>query len=172
MAGSRVLFTWFFLLLVLVFFLHFQYFLRHTCSDIFWVDMDSAKRFYLLSHVCFLVLLSESQRALRSQGRKPRIGGMHYDKGQKVFLFCFSHSIFTSVYKFGGGELSQKCDSPWLILLLNANCKCHVAMGEAGHLTFVSNLRGQFLWPKKYVHSRPLRKKAGHGDGVLGAAAA
>ena len=93
-------------------------------------------------------------------------------KGKK-FSFFVSFILFLLLStNLGGGELSQKCDSPWLILLLNANCKCHVAMGEAGHLTFVSNLRGQLLWPKKYAHSRPFRKKAGHGDGVLGAAAA
>ena len=72
--------------------------------------MDSGKRFYLLSHVCFFVLLPESQRALRSQRRKPRIGGMHYDKGHKIFFFflSFFYLVLSTIFIFFGGGIVSK----------------------------------------------------------------
>ena len=106
-------------------FFHFQYFLRHTCSDIFWVDMDSAKRFYLLSHVCFFVLLSESQRALRSQRRKPRIGGMHYDKGHTIFFFVsFVLFLVLSTFFFLGGGVVSKIR----LSIIDSSFKCKLQM--------------------------------------------
>ena len=112
------------LVLGFMFFFHFQYFfLRHACSDNFWVDMDSAKRLYLLSHVCFFVLLSESQRALRSQRRKPRIGGMHYDKGHNIIFFvAFALLLVLSTY-WGGGIVSKI-----RLSIIDSSFKCKLQM--------------------------------------------
>ena len=105
MAGSRVLFTWFFLLLVQGFYVFsFSIFLEAHVFRYFLGGYGFSKK-VLFTESCFsFVLLSESQRALRSQRRKPRIGGMHYDKGHNIFFFVsFVLFLALSTIFFGGG---------------------------------------------------------------------